>query len=173
MLRRIAFWSRTSRLGRLLSRCKRPAHVRRNRSNATQTEMGTAYCFTAQGRLRQRHRKGRSDLGNGRVVMNSCAAIILFLLLFIGSLVYAQSPCADCFNAVEDALKACLGSAISVDDQTVCGDRRSEQLRVCGKGDECRTERAKPEQKTDAPPPQKRLSVEERLQQLIIVIRLP
>jgi hypothetical protein len=98
--------------------------------------------------------------------MNSCAAIILFLLLFIGSLVHAQSPCADCFTAVEDALKACLDSAISVDDQTVCGDRRSEQLRVCGKGDECRTERAKPEQKTDAPPPQKRLSVEERLQQL-------
>ena len=98
--------------------------------------------------------------------MNSCAAIILFLLSFIGALVYAQSPCADCFTAAEDALKACLDSAISVDDQTVCGDRRSEQLRVCGKGDECRTERAKPEQKTDAPPPQKRLSVEERLQQL-------
>ena len=77
-------------------------------------------------------------------------AFAVFPLLLIGPSVLAQSPCFDCFKAAEDAMKACLASAISVDDKTACEDRRDEQLRVCSDG-ECRVEREKREQKADAP----------------------
>ncbi len=72
-------------------------------------------------------------------------------LLLLAALAYAGSPCSDCFRSAEEALKSCLDSAISVDDKTTCEDRRDEQLKTCSDG-ECRVEREKREQKTEAPP---------------------
>jgi hypothetical protein len=44
------------------------------------------------------------------------AFLLMFLVMF-ASTVSAQSPCAECFNAVQEELKACLANAISVDDK--------------------------------------------------------
>jgi hypothetical protein len=54
--------------------------------------------------------------------MNVRLAFALPLLLFLGSPVYAQSPCAECLKAAEENLKTCLADAISVDDQISCED---------------------------------------------------
>jgi hypothetical protein len=83
--------------------------------------------------------------------MNVRAPIILLCLTFVDPLVFAQSPCPDCFKAAEEAMKSCLANAISVDDQTACKDGRDGELKACNDG-ECRIEREKREQSTDAPP---------------------
>jgi len=64
----------------------------------------------------------------------------LFLLLFLGSPVYAQSPCSECFKAAEKELKRCLDNAISAGDKMSCDDSKQAQAKACVNG-ECRIER--------------------------------
>jgi len=79
------------------------------------------------------------------------AAAAFLLLVCAGPMILAQSTCSDCFRAAEDEMKACLKSAISIDDKTACEDRRDEELKACSNG-ECRLERELRQRKTDAPP---------------------
>lgn len=50
-------------------------------------------------------------------------AFSLLFLLMRASLVSAQSPCSECFNAVQEELRACLANAISVDDKNTCEEK--------------------------------------------------
>jgi hypothetical protein len=83
--------------------------------------------------------------------MNRRMAITLSLSFVVVPPAFPQSPCSDCFKAAEDEMKACLDSAISVEDKTACEDTRDDRLRACNDR-ECRLEREKPEPKTDLPP---------------------
>jgi hypothetical protein len=47
-------------------------------------------------------------------VMNVRLVFALFPLLFIGSAIYAQSPCEECLTAAEAELKQCLDNAFSL-----------------------------------------------------------
>ena len=61
-------------------------------------------------------------------------------LLFLGSPVYAQSPCAECLTAAENKLKECLANAISAGDKISCDESRHAQAKACVNG-ECKIER--------------------------------
>ena len=64
----------------------------------------------------------------------------LFPLLFLGSPVYAQSPCGECLTAAEKELKKCLDNAISTGDKTSCAESRQARRKACVNG-ECKIER--------------------------------
>ena len=67
-------------------------------------------------------------------------AFSLLFLLMLASLASAKSPCSECFNAVQEELKACLANAISVDDKNTCEENRNQQMKACEER-ECRVER--------------------------------
>jgi hypothetical protein len=60
--------------------------------------------------------------------------------LFLGSPVYAQSPCAECLTATEEELKKCLDNAISAGDKISCDESRQARMKVCVNG-ACKIER--------------------------------
>jgi len=64
----------------------------------------------------------------------------LFTLLFLGSPIYAQSPCSECLTAAEKELKKCLDNAISADDKISCEESREAGMKACVKGN-CTIER--------------------------------
>ena len=67
-------------------------------------------------------------------------AFSLLFFVMLASPVSAQSPCSECFNTVQEKLKACLANAISVDDKNTCEENRDEQMKVCKEKD-CTAER--------------------------------
>ena len=72
--------------------------------------------------------------------MNVRPLFALFPLLFLGSPVYAQSPCSDCLTAAEEELKQCLDNAFSIDDKGSCEERRRVHVKACSNR-ECKIER--------------------------------
>lgn len=78
-------------------------------------------------------------------------AFLLMFLVMLASPVSAQSPCAECFNAVQEELKACLANAISVDDKNTCEENRDEQMKACKEKD-CTVERESKESQKRNPP---------------------
>lgn len=64
----------------------------------------------------------------------------LFPLLFLGSPVYAQSPCAECLRTAQEELQKCLDNAISADDKISCDESRQAHSKACVNG-ECKIER--------------------------------
>jgi hypothetical protein len=72
--------------------------------------------------------------------MNVRLVFALFPLLFLGSPVYAQSPCAECLTAAEGELKKCRDNAISAGDKISCDERRHSGIKACVNG-ECKIER--------------------------------
>lgn len=76
----------------------------------------------------------------GAPVRNARLVFTLFPLLFLGSPVYAQSPCSDCLTAAEEELKQCLNNAFSVDDKGSCQESRQAHLKACSNR-ECKIER--------------------------------
>jgi len=64
----------------------------------------------------------------------------LFPLLFLGSPVYAQSPCSQCLKAAQEELKHCLDNAFSVDDKISCDESQQAQTKACVNG-ACKIER--------------------------------
>ena len=81
-----------------------------------------------------------SAIPTGGLVMNVRLAFALLPLLFLGSPVYAQSPCSECLKAAEKDLKKCLDNAISADDKISCEESRQAGMNVCVRG-ECTIER--------------------------------
>ena|SRR5512146_339258 len=81
-----------------------------------------------------------SGLLTGGPVMNGTLVFALFPLLFLGSPVYAQSPCSECFTAAEEGLQQCLDNAISANDKVSCEETRAAQMKVCSHR-ECKIER--------------------------------
>lgn len=72
--------------------------------------------------------------------MNVRFVVLLFPLLSIGVPVQAQSPCSDCFNAVQAEASKCLGNAISADDKVACLENRETQSKACS-DNQCREDR--------------------------------
>jgi len=81
-----------------------------------------------------------TTIPTGGPVMKVRLAFALLPLLFLGSPVYAQSPCSECLKAAEKDLKKCLDNAISADDKISCAESRQAGMKVCVKGD-CTIER--------------------------------
>ena len=73
--------------------------------------------------------------------MNARLVFALFALLFLGSPVYAQSPCSECLTAVEEELKHCLDNAFSADDKGSCDESWRAHVNACSNR-ECKIERA-------------------------------
>jgi len=63
--------------------------------------------------------------------MNVRLVFALFPLLFLGSPVYAQSPCSDCLKSAEVELKKCLDNAFSANDKGSCEENRQAHAKVC------------------------------------------
>jgi hypothetical protein len=72
--------------------------------------------------------------------MNFKLVFALFPLWFLGSPVYAQSPCAACLTAAEEELNKCLDNSISAGDKTSCAESRQARMKACVNG-ECKIER--------------------------------
>jgi hypothetical protein len=72
--------------------------------------------------------------------MNGRLVFALLTLLYLGSPVYAQSPCSECLKAAEKELKRCLDNAISAGDKISCDENRQAGMKACVKG-ECTIER--------------------------------
>lgn len=86
--------------------------------------------------------------------MNGKLAVVLFLLLALGTPLYAQSPCLDCLKAAREELRRCLDGAISQEDKKSCADKKEIQAKTCEDG-ECKVERAQSEPKGEAAPGKK------------------
>lgn len=69
-----------------------------------------------------------------RLVLAVCA------LVLFGTPIYAQSPCSDCFNAVQAEAGKCLANAISADDKVSCLENRETQSKACS-DNQCREDR--------------------------------
>ena len=82
--------------------------------------------------------------------MKDILVLLLILFLFAGPGVYAQSPCLDCLEAADKELKACIESAISVEDKNSCEDKQEEQAKRC-ENSECKAERENRETSSDVP----------------------
>lgn len=72
--------------------------------------------------------------------MHVSLVLALFALLFLGSPLYAQSPCSDCLTAAEEGLAKCLANAFSAEDKVACEERRHARLKACTTG-VCKIER--------------------------------
>lgn len=83
--------------------------------------------------------------------MNLTLAVALFSLMCLGTPVYAQSPCAECFKAAQEELKQCLGNAISQEDKNSCAEKQQAQMKVCENGD-CKIERDKRDTRNEVLP---------------------
>ena len=86
--------------------------------------------------------------------MNVTLSLALFLVLLLGTPVYAQNPCADCLKAAQEQLKHSLDNAISQEDKNSCAERQQAQAKVCDTG-ECVIERTKSQHNNDVPPQKK------------------
>jgi hypothetical protein len=84
--------------------------------------------------------------------MNVRLVFALFPLLFLGSLVYAQSPCSECLTAIEEELKKCLDNAFSVGDQISCDENQQAHAKACSNS-ECRIEREKADNRNEQQTP--------------------
>jgi hypothetical protein len=69
--------------------------------------------------------------------------------LFAGP-IYAESGCLECLKAADEELRACIQSAISVEDKNSCEDKQGEQAKRC-ENNECKVERENREASDDAP----------------------
>ena len=72
--------------------------------------------------------------------MNGRLVFALLPLFYLGSPVYAQSPCSECLKTAETELKKCLDNAISAGDKISCEESRQGGMKACVKG-ECTIER--------------------------------
>ena len=72
--------------------------------------------------------------------MRRRSACALFPLLFFGHPLYAQTPCADCFNAVAEEVRKCLESVIGPSERNACLDSRDERMKACT-DNECKAQR--------------------------------
>lgn len=72
--------------------------------------------------------------------MNVRLMFALFPLLFLGSPIYAQSPCSECLKAAEEELNKCLVNAISKNDKISCDESQEAHSKACSNG-ECKIER--------------------------------
>ena len=72
--------------------------------------------------------------------MNVRLVFVLLPLLFVGSHVYAQNPCASCFNAAEEEARKCLESVIGPSERNACLDNRQAQIKACSE-DDCKVVR--------------------------------
>ena len=86
--------------------------------------------------------------------MNVTLAFALFLLLFLGAPVFAQSPCVDCLKAAQEQLKQCLDNAISQEDKNSCAERQQAKAKACESG-ECESERDKSKNENEVLPQKK------------------
>lgn len=90
--------------------------------------------FRDAWRIFPRHFLRKVLLWNVRLVF------ALFPLLFLGSPVYAQSPCSECLKAAQEELNKCLDNAISADDKISCDESQQAHSKACVNG-ECKIER--------------------------------
>ena len=72
--------------------------------------------------------------------MNMRFAFVLFPLLFLGTPVYAQSPCSECLKTADVELTNCKNVAISAGDKMSCEEKRQAKMKACGNS-VCRSER--------------------------------
>ena len=82
--------------------------------------------------------------------MKARLAFALFLLIFIGSPIYAESLCLQCLNAAKEELKKCLDGAISREDKISCEEKQETRAKACENG-ECKIERAQSSNKPESP----------------------
>ena len=99
----------------------------------------------------QRAASVSSALATGGPVMKMALAFALFPLLLVSAPVYAQSPCAECFEAAQEELKKCLANAISQEDKNSCAENQQAQMKVCDSGD-CKIESDKRIPRTEVLP---------------------
>jgi hypothetical protein len=92
------------------------------------------------GSISRRMANISSALLTGGPVMNVRLVFALFPLLFLGSPVYAQSPCSECLKAAEEERKPCIANAISAGDKISCEESQQAHRKVCSNG-ECKIER--------------------------------
>ncbi len=67
-------------------------------------------------------------------------AFALFPLLCLNPPLYAQTPCADCINAVAEEAHRCLESVIGPSERNACLDNRDAQMKSCT-NNECKAQR--------------------------------
>lgn len=79
--------------------------------------------------------------------MNVRLVFALFPFLFLGSPVYAQSPCSECLKAAEEELNKCLDNAISTNDKSSCDESQQAHTKACSNG-ECKIERDESDKRT-------------------------
>ena len=77
-------------------------------------------------------------------------AFALFLLIFIGTPIFAESLCLQCLNAAREELKKCLEGAISREDKISCEEKQETRAKACENG-ECKIERAQSGNKPEGP----------------------
>ena len=63
--------------------------------------------------------------------MNVTLAFALFVPLFLGTPVYAQSLSVECLKAAQDQLKQSLGHAIDQEDKNSCAERQQAKSKAC------------------------------------------
>lgn len=63
--------------------------------------------------------------------MNITLGFVFFQILLLGTPVFAQNPCAECFEASQEQLKQCLGQAISQEDKKSCAERQQAKAKGC------------------------------------------
>jgi hypothetical protein len=115
---------------------------------------GQRYFNEPLGGIHRRAADVSSALLTGGTVMNVKRAFALFLLLFLGAPVYAQSRCVECLKAAQEQLKQCLDNAISQEDKNSCAERQQAKAKVCENG-ECEIERDKSTNGNDVLPQKK------------------
>jgi hypothetical protein len=57
---------------------------------------------------------------------------VFFLATFPCTPLFAETSCAECIEAAQEALRNCLADAISVDDKNDCEENREEGMKACG-----------------------------------------
>lgn len=82
--------------------------------------------------------------------MKTRLAFALFLLILIGTPIYAESLCLQCLKAAKEELKKCLEGAISQEDKISCEKKQETRAKACEDG-ECKIERAQSGNKPEAP----------------------
>ena len=85
----------------------------------------------------------RSGIPRRRTDMKFKLVFALFLLLSLGTPIYAQidqSLCVQRLKAAQEELKKCLDEAISHEDKTSCAERQVVRTKTCEDG-ECKIER--------------------------------
>ena len=84
--------------------------------------------------------------------MNARLTVAVLMVVTLSSPpVFAESSCAECIKTAQEALKACLANAISVDDKNTCEENREEGMKAC-EDRECTAEREAKELQKDKPP---------------------